>query len=34
MKQVAVVLSGCGVYHGAEFHEAILILLALDRAGV
>ncbi|ERK09154.1 Sigma cross-reacting protein 27A [Serratia fonticola AU-P3(3)] len=33
MKQVAVVLSGCGVYDGAEIHEAVLTLLALDRAG-
>lgn len=32
MKQVAVVLSGCGVYDGAEIHEAVLTLLALDRA--
>lgn len=34
MKQVAVVLSGCGVYDGTEIHEAVLTLLALDRAGV
>ncbi|CAM3804139.1 isoprenoid biosynthesis glyoxalase ElbB [Serratia silvae] len=33
MKQVAVVLSGCGVYDGAEIHETVLTLLALDRAG-
>ncbi|OCJ36987.1 isoprenoid biosynthesis glyoxalase ElbB [Serratia sp. 14-2641] len=33
MKQVAVVLSGCGVYDGVEIHEAVLTLLALDRAG-
>lgn len=33
MKQVAVVLSGCGVYDGSEIHEAVLTLLALDRAG-
>lgn len=33
MKQVGVVLSGCGVYDGAEIHEAVLTLLALDRAG-
>lgn len=32
MKQVGVVLSGCGVYDGAEIHEAVLTLLALDRA--
>lgn len=33
MKKVGVVLSGCGVYDGAEIHEAVLTLLALDRAG-
>lgn len=33
MKSVGVVLSGCGVYDGAEIHEAVLTLLALDRAG-
>ncbi|AHG19744.1 isoprenoid biosynthesis protein [Chania multitudinisentens RB-25] len=33
MKQVGVVLSGCGVYDGTEIHEAVLTLLALDRAG-
>lgn len=32
-KQVAVLLSGCGVYDGSEIHEAVLTLLALDRAG-
>jgi len=32
-KKVAVVLAGCGVYDGAEIHEAVLTLLALDRAG-
>ncbi|GAB3127410.1 isoprenoid biosynthesis glyoxalase ElbB [Novispirillum itersonii] len=31
--RVAVVLSGCGVYDGAEIHESVLTLLALDRAG-
>jgi enhancing lycopene biosynthesis protein 2 len=30
--RVAVVLSGCGVFDGAEIHEAVLTLLALDRA--
>ncbi|MEO5337507.1 MAG: isoprenoid biosynthesis glyoxalase ElbB [Magnetospirillum sp. WYHS-4] len=30
---VAVVLSGCGVFDGAEIHEAVLSLLALDRRG-
>ncbi|MGB8665351.1 MAG: isoprenoid biosynthesis glyoxalase ElbB [Serratia inhibens] len=33
MKNVGVVLSGCGVYDGAEIHEAVLTLLAVDRAG-
>lgn len=31
--KVGVVLSGCGVYDGAEIHESVLALLALDRAG-
>ena len=34
MAKVGVVLSGCGVYDGSEIHEAVLTLLALDRAGV
>lgn len=33
MTRVAVVLAGCGVFDGAEIHEAVLTLLALDRAG-
>lgn len=33
MKQIGVVLSGCGVYDGTEINEAVLTLLALDRAG-
>jgi enhancing lycopene biosynthesis protein 2 len=32
-KKIGVLLSGCGVYDGAEIHEAVLTLLALDRAG-
>ncbi|RLD32667.1 MAG: isoprenoid biosynthesis protein ElbB [Bacteroidetes bacterium] len=32
-KKFAVVLSGCGVYDGAEIHEATLTLLAIARAG-
>lgn len=32
MKSVAVILSGCGVFDGSEIHEAVLTLLALDRA--
>jgi enhancing lycopene biosynthesis protein 2 len=31
--RVGVLLAGCGVYDGAEIHEAVLTLLALDRAG-
>lgn len=31
MKTFAVVLSGCGVYDGAEIHEAVLTLLAIDK---
>jgi enhancing lycopene biosynthesis protein 2 len=34
MSQVAVILSGCGVFDGSEIHEAVLTLLALDREGV
>lgn len=33
-KRVAVVLSGCGVYDGAEIHEATLTLLCLSQRGV
>ena len=33
MKKVGVVLSGCGVYDGAEIHESVITLLAIDRAG-
>ena len=32
-KKIGVVLSGCGVYDGAEIHESVIILLAIDRAG-
>lgn len=32
MKKVAVILSGCGVLDGSEIQEAVLVLLALDRA--
>ena len=34
MKRIAVILSGAGVYDGAELHEAVITLLTLDRAGV
>jgi len=33
MAKVGVVLSGCGVYDGAEIHEAALTLFFLDREG-
>jgi enhancing lycopene biosynthesis protein 2 len=32
-KKVGVILSGCGVYDGAEIHEAVITMLALDRHG-
>ena len=32
-KKVGVILSGCGFLDGAEIHEAVLTLLALDRLG-
>lgn len=31
--KVGVILSGCGFKDGAEIHESVLALLALDRAG-
>ena len=33
MKKIGVVLSGCGVKDGTEIHEAVITLLAIDRAG-
>ncbi|MDX2108879.1 MAG: isoprenoid biosynthesis glyoxalase ElbB [Verrucomicrobiota bacterium] len=33
MTKVGVLLSGCGVFDGAEIHESVLTLLSLDRAG-
>ncbi len=33
MKKFAVILSGCGVYDGAEIQEAVLTLLAINKAG-
>lgn len=33
MKKFAVVLSGCGVFDGAEIHEATLTLLAIKKLG-
>lgn len=32
-KKIGVLLSGCGFKDGAEIHEAVLTLLALDKAG-
>ncbi len=34
MKKIGVVLSGCGVYDGAEIHESVITLLAIDKLGV
>ena len=34
MKKVGVLLSGCGVNDGAEIHESVITMLALDRAGM
>lgn len=31
--KVGVLLSGCGVYDGAEIHESVLTLLAIEEAG-
>jgi len=31
--RVGVLLSGCGVFDGSEIHEAVSILIALDRRG-
>ena len=33
MKKIGVLLSGCGFLDGSEIHEAVLTLLALDKAG-
>lgn len=33
MPKVAVILSGCGYLDGAEIHESVIALLALDNAG-
>jgi enhancing lycopene biosynthesis protein 2 len=34
MKKIAVILSGCGVFDGAEIHEATLSLLAIAKNGI
>ncbi len=33
MKNIAVILSGCGVYDGSEIQEAVLTLLAISQQG-
>ena len=33
MKKVAIILSGCGVFDGAEIHESVLTMLHLEMAG-
>lgn len=33
MYQAGLLLSGCGLYDGAETHEAVLAMLAVDRKG-
>jgi len=33
MSNVLLILSGCGVFDGAEIHESVLTMLHLDRAG-
>lgn len=32
-KQIAVILSGCGVYDGSEIHETVFALWAIEKAG-
>ena len=31
--KIGVILSGCGVYDGAEIHESVITLLAIERLG-
>ena len=33
VKKIGVLLSGCGYFDGAEIHESVITLLAIDRAG-
>ena len=33
MKNLAIILSGCGVFDGSEIHEAVLTMLAVDQLG-
>ena len=34
MKKIGVILSGCGVYDGAEIHESVAALAALENQGL
>ena len=33
MKKFAVILAGCGVYDGAEIHEAVMTLYSIAKNG-
>lgn len=33
MKKIGVLLAGCGVFDGSEIHEAVMTLLAIEKAG-
>jgi len=33
MKNIAIILSGCGVYDGSEIHESVLTMLAIIQQG-
>jgi enhancing lycopene biosynthesis protein 2 len=33
MKKFAIIISGCGVYDGAEIHETVMTMLAVKKAG-
>ncbi|NTU92984.1 MAG: isoprenoid biosynthesis glyoxalase ElbB [Chlorobiaceae bacterium] len=33
MKNIGVILSGCGIYDGSEIQEVVLTLLSIDKAG-
>ena len=33
-RKLAIILSGCGVFDGSEIHEATLVMLRLDEAGI
>ena len=32
-RKVAIVLSGCGVFDGSEIHEAVAVLMSVEREG-